>query len=214
MSWEAIEREIRPVGPHRAPTGLIEVENTNNLAGGTVYPLELLADIRDRAHERGLPVHMDGARIFNAAAALDVPVEEIASTVDTVMFCLSKALGAPVGSLLVGPRVLMEKGRLYRKRLGGGMRQVGVLANARLLAEGLARVPGIAVSPVETNIVIFDIAGTGIDSSTFSSRLRERRVLANGFGPVTMRMVTHFDVDQAMCREAVEVVKEIVHARN
>jgi threonine aldolase len=233
MSWEAIEREIRPVGPHRAPTGLIEVENTNNLAGGTVYPLELLADIRDRAHERGLPVHMDGARIFNAAAALDVPVEEIASTVDTVMFCLSKALGAPVGSLLVGPRVLMEKGRLYRKRLGGGMRQVGVLAaaglialekmpavlkadhaNARLLAEGLARVPGIAVSPVETNIVIFDIAGTGIDSSTFSSRLRERRVLANGFGPVTMRMVTHFDVDEAMCREAVEVVKEIVHARN
>jgi threonine aldolase len=127
----------------------------------------------------------------------------------------------------------MEKGRLYRKRLGGGMRQVGVLAaaglialekmpavlkadhaNARLLAEGLARVPGIAVSPVETNIVIFDIAGTGIDSSTFSSRLRERRVLANGFGPVTMRMVTHFDVDEAMCREAVEVVKEIVHARN
>jgi threonine aldolase len=87
-------------------------------------------------------------------------------------------------------------------------------ANARLLAEGLARVPGIAVSPVETNIVIFDIAGTGIDSSTFSSRLRERRVLANGFGPVTMRMVTHFDVDEAMCREAVEVVKEIVHARN
>ena len=164
---------------------------------------------------------MDGARIFNAAAALDVPVAEIASKADTVMFCLSKALGAPVGSLLVGPRALIEKGRLYRKSLGGGMRQVGVLAaaglialekmpavlkqdhaNAKLLANGLANVEGITVNPVETNIIIFDIAGFGMTSAVFSEHLRDRGVLANGFGPTTMRMVTHYDVTESMCLEA------------
>jgi threonine aldolase len=232
MSWDSIEREIRPLGPHRAPTGLIEIENTNNLAGGTVYPLDLLTEICDGAHRLGLPVHMDGARIFNATAALDVPVAAIASKADTVMFCLSKALGAPVGSLLVGPRALIEKGRLYRKRLGGGMRQVGVLAaagmialekmpavlkqdhaNAKLLANGLATLEGITVNPVETNIIIFDIAGLGMTSAVFSEHLRDAGVLANGFGPTTMRMVTHYDVTESMCLEAIEVVKGL-HARN
>jgi threonine aldolase len=228
MSWKAISAEIRPVGPHRAPTGLVEVENTNNLAGGTVYPLAQLTEICDGAHDRGLPLHMDGARIFNAATALGVPVAEIASKADTVMFCLSKALGAPAGSMLAGPRALIDKGRLYRKRLGGGMRQVGVLAaaglialetmpavlkqdhaNAKLLAEGLAAVRGIAVRPVETNIVIFDIAGLGMDSARFSGQLKERGVLANGAGPTSMRMVTHYDVTEEMCREALDVVAGI-----
>lgn len=229
LSWKAIEREIRPVGPHAAPTGLIEVENTHNIAGGTVYPLDQLAEICDGAHNRGLAVHMDGARIFNAAAALNVPVAAIASKADTVMFCLSKALGAPVGSMLVGSSELMAKGRLYRKRLGGGMRQAGVLAaaglisletmptllkqdhaNAKLLADGLAAIPRIAVSPVETNIVIFDIDR---DTRAFSEQLKERGVLANGVGPTTMRMVTHYDVTESMCREALRIVEEI-HGRS
>ena len=102
LRWEQIQREIRPLGPHWAPTGLIEIENTHNMAGGTVYPLDVIREICDGAHELGLKVHMDGARVFNAAAALGRPVREIVAPVDTVMFCLSKALGAPVGSMLAG----------------------------------------------------------------------------------------------------------------
>jgi len=125
-----VRRSIRPPHPHYAPTGLIEIENTHNMAGGTVYPLGVIREICDGAHERGLKVHMDGARVFNAAAAMNVQVREIVAPVDTVMFCLSKALGAPVGSMLAGPASMIAKGRLYRKRLGGGMRQAGVLAAA------------------------------------------------------------------------------------
>jgi threonine aldolase len=230
LSSEQIEREIRPPGPHRAQTGLIEIENTHNMAGGTVYPMEVVTDICDRAHNKGLPVHMDGARIFNASIALGISVDRLAASADTLMFCLSKALGAPVGSLLVGPRKLIDKGRLYRKRLGGGMRQAGVLAaaglialqdspaklaqdhaNAKLLARGLAGIPGIKVDAdqVQTNIVIFDISGTGLDSGAFSMRLKERGVLANGVGSSAIRMVTHYDVKEAMCRDAIEAAREV-----
>ncbi len=228
LSWDAIRAEIRPVGPHAAPTGLIEIENTHNMAGGTVYPLATLRAIYEGAHEFGLPVHMDGARVFHAATYLGVPVRDIAAYADTVMFCLSKGLGAPVGSLLVGPRKLIEKGRLYRKRLGGGMRQAGVLAaaglisleqmpqrlqedhdNARLIAEGLAGIEGIRVLPVQTNIVIFDVAGAGMSSRELSAALRARDIIANGVGPTTLRMVTHYDVTAAQCREAVEAVRSL-----
>jgi threonine aldolase len=228
LTWDRIRREIRPLGPHAAPTGLIEVENTHNMAGGTVYPLEVLAGIYSGAQELGLPVHMDGARVFHAAAYLGVPVVEIARYADTVMFCLSKGLGSPVGSLLAGPRNLIDKGRLYRKRLGGGMRQAGILAaaglislekmplrlhedhaNAKLLADGLASIEGIAVSPVQTNIIIFDISGLGMDAREFSAALRERGVIANGVSASVMRMVTHYDVTAAMCADAVEAVREI-----
>jgi threonine aldolase len=230
LMWEQIAAEIRPLGPHKARTGLIEIENTHNMAGGTVYPPELLNEICDRAHDRGLPVHMDGARVFNAATALGIPVKQLVEKADTVMFCLSKALGAPVGSILAGPQKLIDKGRLYRKRLGGGMRQAGVLAaaglvalrdspaklvqdhaNAKLLAKGLAEIPGIKVDAglVQTNIVIFDISGTGFDSGSFSVRLRDRGVLANGVGPNTIRMVTHYDVTESMCRDAIEAAREV-----
>jgi threonine aldolase len=230
LTWEQIERELRPLGPHWAPTGLIEIENTHNMAGGTVYPLEVLNEICDRAHDKGLPVHLDGARIFNASTALGVPVSQLAGKADTAMFCLSKGLGAPVGSLLVGPRRLIDKGRLYRKRLGGGMRQAGVLAaaglialqdgpaklaqdhaNAKLLARGLAAIQGIHVDVdrVQTNIVIFDISGTGLDSGTFSGRLKESGVLANGVGRSAIRMVTHYDVNEKMCLDAIEAAREV-----
>ena len=227
LTWEQIRREIRPLGPHWAPTGLVEIENTHNMAGGTVYPLRTIQEICDGAHERGLKVHMDGARIFNAAAAMGVPVREIVAPVDTVMFCLSKALGAPVGSLLAGPAEAIARGRLYRKRLGGGMRQAGVLAaaglialeetpklladdhcNAKLVAEGLSRIPGIAVDPakVMTNIVIFDVSGTGLASAEISARLKQRGVLINGINERQMRAVTHYDVDRAACEQALEAV--------
>src|ERR1700738_1123959 len=186
LRWEQIRKSIRPLAPHWAPTGLIEIENTSNMTGGTVYPLA--------------KVHMDGARVFNAAEYLGKPVRDVVAEVDTVSFCLSKALGAPVGSMLAGTDEQMRRGRLYRKRLGGGMRQAGVLAaaglialeehprklaadhaNARYLAEALSRIPGIAVDPakVQTNIVIYDVSGCGIPATEFSAQLKTKGVLMN-----------------------------------
>jgi threonine aldolase len=231
LSWEAIAKEIRPVGPHAAPTGLIAVENTHNVAGGTVYPLEQLAEIKRGAESRGLPVHMDGARFFHAATALNVAPVEIAQYADTVMFCLSKGLGAPVGSMLVGTQKQMDKGRLLRKRLGGGMRQAGVLAaaglvaleemrgrlgedhaNAAYLAEALAQLPGIAVEPYAgTNIVFFDVAGTGMTAAELADRLLAKGVVMIAMGPYRMRAVTHFDVDRAACEEAVALLGQLLH---
>lgn len=228
LTWDAIRREIRPLGPHWAPTGLIEVENTHNMAGGSVYPLDVLAEISAGAREAGLPVHMDGARVFHAAVHLGAPVAEIAKHADTVMFCLSKGLGAPAGSMLVGSKQLMDKGRLYRKRLGGGMRQAGVLAaaglisleqmplrlhedhaNARLIADGLAGIPGVRVAAVQTNIVIFDVSELGLTGPGVSESLRARGILANAVGPASVRMVTHYDVTTAMCRDAVNAMREV-----
>lgn len=233
LTWEAIRSEIRPVGPHWAPTGCIEIENTHNMAGGTVYPLATIVEICEGAHACGLKVHMDGARIFNAAVALNRPVRELCAPVDTVMFCLSKGLGAPAGSLIAGPRDLIAEARLYRKRLGGGMRQVGVLAapglialeempqrlhedhaNARYLAEGLAQIRGIALNPaaVQTNIVIFDIGGAGMTASEFSAALRAEGILMNGISPRLMRAVTHCDVTRKDCERTLETVRRILDA--
>ena len=234
LSWEQIKREIRPLGPHWAPTGLIEIENTHNMAGGTVYPIRVIREICAGAHERGLKVHMDGARVFNASAATGVPVRDIVAPVDTVMFCLSKALGAPVGSMLAGPADAIARGRLYRKRLGGGMRQAGVIAaaglvaleetpkrladdhlNAKFLAEGLARIRGVQVDPakVVTNIVIFNVSGTGLVSSDISLRLKQSGVLINGINDREMRAVTHYDVDRAGCEKALGAMAQAVAGR-
>jgi len=233
LTWDQVRREIRPLGPHWAPTGVITIENTHNMAGGTVYPMATVREICDGAHERGLKVHMDGARVFNASVASGLPVREIAGPADTVMFCVSKALGAPVGSLLAGNAAAIARGRLYRKRLGGGMRQAGVLAaaalvaieetplrlcadhaNARYLAEGLDRLPGIDIDPeeVETNIVIFDVNHTGLASAEISARLKRRGVLINGVGEHQMRAVTHYDVDRTGCETALEAMAEALRA--
>jgi len=234
LTWDQIKREIRPLGPHWAPTGLIEIENTHNMAGGTVYPMRAIREICAGAHERGLKVHIDGARVFNASAATGVPVRDIVAPADSVMFCLSKALGAPVGSMLAGPAEAIARGRLYRKRLGGGMRQAGVLAaagliaieetpkrlvddhaNAKFLAEGLAKIRGIHVDPskVMTNIVVFDVGGTGLVSAEISLRLKQRGVLINGINEREMRAVTHYDVDRPACETALGAVAESVASR-
>lgn len=232
LRWDQIRGEIRPLGPHWAPTGLICLENTHNMAGGAVTPREVIEEICDGAHELGLKVHLDGARIFNAATYLGCRVDELCAKVDTVMFCLSKGLGAPVGSMLVGSAEDMARARLYRKRLGGGMRQAGVLAaaglialeqmparlqedhaNARWLASELACIPGIRIThEVQTNIVIFDVGGTGLMSAEFSRRLRERGVLINGVGPTRMRLVTHFDAGRAACERALAAIEEVAQA--
>jgi threonine aldolase len=198
------------------------------MAGGRVYPQEVIDDICDRAHDAGVPVHMDGARIFNASTATGRPVSEIAAKVDTVMFCLSKALGAPAGSIVAGPAKLIDKGRLLRKRLGGAMRQVGVLAaaglialeespgclkidhaNAQLFAQRLQTINGVTVRPVETNIVIFDLP-EGCSPGDMSLALKARGILMNPVNNQFMRAVTHYDVNREQCVEAVDALAEIL----
>lgn len=233
LTWDRIRGELRPLGPHAAPTGLIEVENTHNVAGGTVYPLAQLAEIKQGAESIGVPVHMDGARFFHAVTSLGVQPAEIAQYADTVMFCLSKGLGAPAGSMLVGTRSQMAYGRLLRKRLGGGMRQAGVLAgaglialeemparlhedheNARYLAKSLAGIPGLRVEPrVETNILFFDVSDTGFTGAQFVEALGERSVRMIAMGPTRVRAVTHYDVSRAECETAAGAVAEVVKGR-
>ena len=232
LSWNEIRKHVRPLGPHWAPTGLVEIENTHNMAGGTVYPVETVDEICDGAHEMGLPVHMDGARVFNAAAYLGVPASRIAAKVDTIMFCLSKGLGAPVGSMLAGTAEAIERGRLYRKRLGGAMRQAGILAaaglialekmparlhedhaNARFMADRLSQFAGITVdaSRVQTNIVIVGVSDTGLPSAEFSARLKQRGVLMNAVSPTHLRLVTHLDAPRADCELALSAIEEVVN---
>ena len=230
ITWAQIRKKIAPKVYYRSQTGLIVMENTTNLAGGTILPQEIADEVCDRAHEIGLPVHLDGARIFNASAAMGEPVAEITRKFDSVMFCLSKGLGAPVGSILLGSKAFIDRGRSYRKAMGGGMRQAGVLAaaglvalekmpgrlkedheNARLMAEGLAKIPGIKIDPEKspTNILVFDITATGIEAPEFNQKLATRNVLANSIGLDQMRFVTHYDVTLEDCLKALDVVREL-----
>ena len=134
LTWQHVRSKLRPKSYHSAKTGLVWLENTHNIAGGTVTPVEVFDEICDESHALGLPVHLDGARVFNASVALGIPVDRLTAKADTVMFCLSKGLGAPVGSMLVGKAEMIDRGRVYRKALGGGMRQAGILAAAGLIA--------------------------------------------------------------------------------
>jgi threonine aldolase len=227
LRWADIEKRIAPRIYYRAPTGLICLENTHNMAGGTVYPQDVADEICDQAHAAGLPVHLDGARVFNAAVALGKPVAEVTRKFDSVMFCLSKGLAAPVGSMLLGSRDFIARARSVRKALGGGMRQAGVLAaaglialeqmparlhedhaNARFLAQGLAALPGLELDPaaVATNIVVFTLA-PGITAAEFCRRLAELGVLASPIGPQAVRMVTHMDAGRAACAVALEAAR-------
>src|SRR5262245_29199846 len=228
ITWAQIKKKIAPPAYYRAQTGLIELENTGSLAGGTIFPLEVSDEICDGAHELGLPAHLDGSRIFNAATAMKKSVAELARKFDSVMFCLSKGLCAPVGSMLVGSRAFIEKARVIRKAMGGGMRQAGVLAaaglialekmparlqedhdNARLLAEGLAEIKGIRIDAkkVRTNILVFNVAGTGMDTAEFSRKLAAKNVLAAGIDTEQMRFVTHNDVRRDDCGRVLEAVR-------
>jgi threonine aldolase len=229
LCWERIAAAIATPIYYRAQTGMIALENTHNMAGGTVTPLAVLEEVWVGAKERELPVHLDGARVFNAAAALGMPVSALTRGFATVMFCLSKGLCAPVGSLLVGSRVLMERGRSIRKMLGGGMRQAGVLAaaglialeemparlhedhaNARWMAEQIAGMGGclIDLETVQTNIVIFRPEGR--TAAEIVAGLKARGVLCGTAGADEVRFVTHRDVDRAACESAVFALREVL----
>jgi threonine aldolase len=231
LTWDDIGAAIHSQTSYDvAPTGLIALENSHNLGGGSVLTRERTEDICGRAHAMKIPVHLDGARIFNAATALGESVAELARPADSVMFCLSKGLGAPVGSMLLGSRFFIEAARVVRKVLGGGMRQAGVLAaaglvaledmpqrlpedhaNAKRLAEGLAELPGVKIDPekVATNIVIFDISDTGKTADEICARLRDCEIRASGFGSA-IRMVTHYDVSRADIETALTSLKEVI----
>ncbi len=227
LTWDEIASALHIDQPYYScPTGLICLENTHNFAGGSVMAAEHCANICEQAHSLGLPVHMDGARIFNASAALGTPLADLTRDCDSVQFCLSKGLGAPVGSMLVGSKDFIKEARSWRKRLGGGMRQVGILAaaglialeespkrlhedheNARRLAVGIATIPGarIDIEKVVTNIVIFDITGTGKTSAEICAALKEKNILAIPFGD-NIRMVTHCDVSKSDMEKTVEIL--------
>ena len=229
ITWEQISRAIRPKIYYRSQTALISLENTHNMAGGTVYPTRLSQAICDHAHDAGLKVHLDGARVFNAAAYLGQSVTEVTKNFDSVQFCLSKGLGAPVGSMIVGSKDFIERCRSIRKMLGGGMRQAGVIAaaglialekgptrlhidhvNAKVLAHGLSRIPGIRIDPsyVQTNIVIYDVRETGLSSGKFLERIAARNVLGVPVDADRVRMVTHVDIDHADVEFALRMIGE------
>jgi threonine aldolase len=228
LTWDLIRTVISPGLHYRSRTGLISLENTHNLAGGTVMPLEVTEEIWAGAADAGLPIHLDGARIFNVATALDTPVDRLTSGFTTVMFCLSKGLGAPVGSMLVGSRRKIERARNFRKALGGGMRQAGILAaaglialnemtgrlqedhdHAKLLADALSKLPQVDIDAerVQTNIVLFRLRVEG-SAEGLVSALARRGLLCSRVGPNSLRLVTHYDVDRAACERASAILAE------
>ncbi|KHE67240.1 low-specificity L-threonine aldolase [Halobacillus sp. BBL2006] len=227
-----VRAAIRPDDIHFPETGLICLENTHNKAGGAIVPLENMQQIYEIARENNIPVHLDGARLFNAAVASGISVRRFADQADTVQFCLSKGLGAPVGSVIAGSADFIRQARKWRKRLGGGLRQVGMIAapglialtemvdrlaedheQAKRLAEGLSQVNGIEIEgKVETNILLVNVGGLNQTSDEFLHHLKEQRVLAVPFGPETVRFVTNFDVSGEEIDEVIEKVHKL--ARN
>jgi threonine aldolase len=228
---DAVRRAIRPPVPHCPQTALVWAENTHNLAGGSVWPQEQLDAVAAVAHDAGLPFHLDGARIWNAAAATRTPPARIARDADSVSVCMSKGLGAPVGSLVAGSRRFVDGCWVHRKRFGGGMRQSGILAaaalwaldhhvarlaedhaNARLLAERIAALPGVQVDleATRTNIVVFDVAGTGRAPADLVRAAEAHGVKLVPFGATKLRAVTHLDVARDDVERAADVLAEVV----
>jgi threonine aldolase len=228
MSPRDIEQVLRPPNIHFPPTSLICIENTHNRAGGTIWSPLNIKELSDLAKTRGLRVHMDGARIFNAAVASGLDVRDFTRHVDTLMFCLSKGLSAPIGSMVVGEQAFVDRARRYRKMLGGGMRQAGIIAaagiiavekmvdrlrddhvNAKTLATGLSKIPGITVdmARVQTNIVVYDVTGLGVDGKSWVEELGKHGVKAGAQEYGRVRMVTHRGIEKEDIQYALTAVE-------
>jgi threonine aldolase len=216
-------------GTHISGTRMISVENTANRGGGKIWPLDRLAGLRELADANDMKLHMDGARLMNAAVASGKPANEFACYTDSVWIDLSKGLGAPVGAVLAGTSEFIEEARFWKHRLGGAMRQAGIIAaagvyafrhnvdrladdhaNAKLLEAGLKDIPGVQQvnGPAETNILLFDVTETGRTANEVNERLQERGVRFSAFGPTLMRAVTHLDVSRSDCEQAVTALRE------
>lgn len=233
LAPEQVTKAIRMPDVHQPPTALLWLENTHNAGGGSCYPLDQLSAVAAAGRDWGLAVHLDGARVFNAAVAQQVSLREIAAHVDSLNFCFSKGLGCPVGSILIGSADTVTEARTMRKRLGGGMRQAGVLAaaalyaldhhvdrladdhaNARYLAEGLDGAGGLRVlgGHVETNIVYLDTTDCRLSAVELFGALAGEGVRCLPLSPTAVRMVTHLDVSREGVEHAVEVCRRVVGA--
>lgn len=225
-----IEEAIRPDDHHFPVTRLICLENTHNRGGGAIYPLEKIAEISQLAKSKNLLLHIDGARLWNASVATGIKPQEYAQWADSVSVCLSKGLGAPIGSLVAGTKTFIDRVHRFRKMFGGGMRQVGIIAaaglyalghhierlkedhqNAKRLALGLKELKGIAINPdhVETNMVIFDVAESGMTAAQVSEAMKRERILIHAFGKTQIRLVTHLDVSGEDIEVALEAFKKV-----
>jgi threonine aldolase len=226
---DEVEGVLRVEGPGYPPTGLICIENTHNRCGGAVLSLEYMRTVRELASSRGIPIHLDGARIFNAAASLGVSPADIAAEVDSVQFCFSKALAAPVGSMVVGDASFITRVRCMRKLLGGAMRQAGVIAapaivalqtmvdrlpedhaRARMLAKGIAGIPGLAIDPetVQSNIVVFR-PEKPIDQAALRNELKSEGILSSDFGRRGVRIVTHYEITDEDISRTLDVLSGV-----
>lgn len=227
MNARDVEAAIRSEDQHFPETGLICIENTHNRAGGAVVPSLHMQEIYQMAKKHQIPVHVDGARLFNAVAASGSSVTDFTNNCDTIQICLSKGLGAPVGSILAGSSDFIHRARKWRKRLGGGLRQAGIIAapayialtqmrdrliedhkNALKLADGINNIAGLTVvNEVDTNIVVVDVKNLGMDSEQFVAKLREENILAGSFGTNTVRFVTHYEVPERKINEALASIQ-------
>jgi threonine aldolase len=229
FSVAALEDAIRPISRYSPPQRLVEVEQTANKGGGACWPVAALRDVAAAAHRHGMAVHMDGARLLNAAVALGVPASEIVADCDTVWIDFSKGLGAPLGAVLAGTSEFIGEAWRWKQRLGGSMRQGGLNAaacvyaldhhidrladdhaNAASLARGMAQIPGITVEIPETNLVFFDTRGTGLSAAAFAGKLRQAGVLVSVSDTWRGRACLHLDVTAAMVEEAVAIMRQAV----
>jgi len=227
LPLQAVEEAIRPPSASESKTGLICLENTHNRKGGAIYPPGASRDLIALAHSKGVPVHLDGARIFNASVARETRVSELVKGFDSVMFCLSKGLGAPVGSILLGSKAFIEEALRIRKMLGGAMRQAGIIAagglyalehhvrrladdheNAKSLADAFVGCPEVSVQPVETNIVMISLGRPS--ASRFAEEMLKRGVLVNVISSRRVRLVTHLDVTQEDIAKASQGIREVL----
>jgi len=226
---DTIEKSIRSDNIHYTKTSLIALENTHNYCGGTILPSGYVEAVRNVANKHNIPVHLDGARLWNAAAALKTPVASLVTHVDSASVCLSKGLGAPAGSILVGPHAFIERARRIRKVLGGGMRQVGVLAatgmvalndfesgmlandhtRAKRLADGIRSLPGFDVKDPDTNIILISLDTSTIDPLSLTQMLKEKRILVLPFGHNVLRLVTHKDISDDDVTQVINTFKEV-----
>ena len=226
-----IEEAIRPADHHFPVTKLICLENTHNRGGGSIYPLEKMAEIYRLTKSKGLLLHLDGARLWNASVATGIKPREYAQWADSVSVCLSKGLGAPIGSLVAGSKPFIDRVHRFRKMFGGGMRQVGIIAaagiyalnhhlerlkedhhNAKRLAVGLKEFKGVSIDPkhVETNIVIFDVTNTGMTGAQVAEAMKKEGVLIHAFGKTQIRLVTHLDVSSEDIEIALKAFKKVL----
>jgi len=228
FSAAQVEAAIRSRSRHAPGTRAVSVEQTSNLGGGSIWPLETMQEVCAVAEQRGLARHMDGARLLNAVVATGISAQSYAAPFDSVWIDFSKGLGAPVGAALAGSKAFIQEAWRWKHQFGGAMRQAGIIAagavyalehhverlaedhaNAQTLAHGLARIEGITVEPVETNLIFFDVAGLGLSATVFSQALVDRGLRVSVMGATRLRAVTHLDVSNEQAAEAVRIIRRV-----